>query len=352
MCLNRPVFRGLGVKIMPKISVIMPIYQTRPDYLRQAVRSILAQTFKDFEFLILNDSPDNTTLDKIIAEFSDSRIKFMRSHRNMGVAGAHNFLLKHAQGDYIAVMDHDDISLPQRLEKQFAFLESHTDVGICGTAYWRFGKWTKMRSIYPPEHHDDICALLLFKCPLHHPSAMIRRSVLVQHQIAYDEHFISLNDRKLYMEIARYTRLANLNQVLYNYRLHKQMTSRIMHDEINREQLAYRDEVLKDYGIIFDENDKYILNHYIFTGRTKINNIEILPHIDRILTRLVQENQDKHFCDEAALAGVCGRYLVKRCKNAACWGGISSSRVLAQTTLPVVSVPWWLNILNRIGKVA
>ena len=88
---------------VPKISVIMPIYNTNPKYLKKAVESILKQTFTDFEFLILNDSPKNTELDGIIKSFKDNRINYIKSDHNLGVAESHNKLLKLAKGKYIAI---------------------------------------------------------------------------------------------------------------------------------------------------------------------------------------------------------------------------------------------------------
>lgn len=332
---------------MPKISVIMPIYNTKPKHLHKAIESILKQTFTDFEFLILNDSPKNLELDKIIESFTDSRIKYVKSEYNLGVAEAHNRLLKMATGKYIAIMDHDDISLPKRLEKQYVYMESHPEVGICGTAYRRFGKLLKIKNIHHPEGHKMIQASLLFNCPIHHPSSMIRRSLLTRHGITYDKRFISLNDRKLYLDISKYAELHNLSDVLYKYRVHPLMTSKVRRQEIMNEQLQYRECLLKKYGICFTKEEHDILNAYVFNGRCKINLTETLNRINKILRKLVQENKRYHFADEIVLKRVCACYLIKRCKNAALKGFVSSKKILDKTKLPV-QIPLWLNIFNRM----
>lgn len=95
----------------------MSIYNTKESHLKEAVSSILNQTFADFEFLIVNDSPQNTDLDKIINSFDDKRIRYFKNNQNLGIAASRNRLLELAQGEYIAVMDHDDISLPERDRK-------------------------------------------------------------------------------------------------------------------------------------------------------------------------------------------------------------------------------------------
>lgn len=103
---------------MPKISVLMPVYKTPEPFLREAVESILNQTAENFEFLILDDCPEDRAAEAVIASYDDARIKYFRNERNLGIAGSRNRLMEMATGDYLAVADHDDVSLPQRLEKK------------------------------------------------------------------------------------------------------------------------------------------------------------------------------------------------------------------------------------------
>ena len=332
---------------MPKISVLMPIYNTNPEHLRCAISSILNQTFSDFEFLILNDSPKNLELDKVVEGFHDKRITYVKSEHNLGVAEAHNKLLKMAKGKYIALMDHDDISLPKRLERQYFYMEAHPQVGICGTAYRRFGKWTKIKTIIHPENHKQIQASLLFNCPIHHPSVLIRKSVLEKNHILYDKHFISLNDRKLYLDISQHAQLHNLSEVLYKYRIHPMMTSRVHRQEIMKEQLLYRDSLLKKYNFQLTAEELGILNGYVFNGRCWIKSKETLEKIKAVLEKLVLKNNIHPFADAEALEKVCANYLIKRSKNAALRGCVSSKRILKETTLPV-KVPYWLILFNWI----
>lgn len=334
---------------MSEISVLMSFYNTKPKYLRVAISSILSQTFRDFEFLILNDSPENTKLDKVISEFNDERIKYIKSERNLGIAEAHNVLLKSAKGKYIALMDHDDVSLPERLEKLYKYMEAHEDVGVCGTAYKRFGKLNKYKKIYHPEDHNDIEALLLFNCPIHHPSSMIRKSVLDEFDISYDKSFISLNDRKLYLCASKKTKLHNLSEVLYKYRIHSTMTSRVKRSEIQKERLKYREALLDLYGISLNERELYVLNAYVLNGRCCVSSNSILIEIKDVLEKLVMCNQSNKFVDMVAFEKVCARYLVKRCINAALRGGVSSKKILEETKLPV-RIPYWLKVFNKIVR--
>src|SRR3989338_10709157 len=114
-----------------KISVIMSVYNGMP-YLPEAVKSILNQTYKNFEFIIIDDaSTDQST--KYLRFLKDKRIKLIKNSKNLGLAASLNKALKFAKGEYIARMDADDISLPKRFEKQVKFFKKHPSVDICGT---------------------------------------------------------------------------------------------------------------------------------------------------------------------------------------------------------------------------
>ena len=122
---------------MPKLSVIMPAYNAE-KYIGEAIESILNQTFTDFEFIIIDDGSSDHTAD-IIKGFHDERIRFIQNEKNSGVANTLNKGLELSQGEYIARMDADDISLPARFEKQVAFMEANPDVAVVGCGIELFG---------------------------------------------------------------------------------------------------------------------------------------------------------------------------------------------------------------------
>ena len=123
---------------MPKVSVLTPLYNTNPSFLKEMIESILNQTFKDFEFLLLNDSPENKELKKIVESYNDRRIIYLENEKNLGISKSRNKLLELAKGEYIAIFDHDDISLPERLEKQADFLDKNPGTGIVGTNFIKY----------------------------------------------------------------------------------------------------------------------------------------------------------------------------------------------------------------------
>ena len=332
---------------MPKISVIMPIYKTESEHLKLAINSILAQSFQDFEFIILNDSPEDTKLKEIVFSYKDSRIKYFEKKDNHGVAQSYNRLLDLAAGEFVAIMNHDDMAHPRRLEKQVIFLNRHKDIGLVGTGYKKFGEINRFKAIRNPTNDAEIKALLLFKSSIHHPTIMFRREIAAKNNIRYNENFISLNDRQFCYDMGRYTGLANMPDVLYYYRFHQNMISKQKKPKIFQEQCEFHSQWFKHAGIELDREDKYIFDNFISKGKCHIKDKHTLENIERILTMINEANRQHPITPDKEFADVCGLYLVKRCLNAAFYGGINSSNILKETHLPVKS-----NILLTLCNMA
>ena len=144
---------------MPKVSVLIPNYNTKEEWLKESIESILNQTFQDFEIIILDDG-SKTSLEELIKSFKDERIKFYQNEINLGVGKTRNKLLELAKGDYVAFQDSDDISLPTRLEKQVEFLDNNMD--FSGVSAWveTFPNKKVLKNIEKPKILD----FFLFMC--------------------------------------------------------------------------------------------------------------------------------------------------------------------------------------------
>lgn len=207
---------------MPRISVLMPVYNTRPEHLREAINSILAQTFTDFEFLILNDCSTEPAVEEVVKSYDDPRIIYAVNEHNLGISGARNKLLEMAKGEYLAVMDHDDFSFPDRLEKEAAFLDAHPEVGIVGSLVENMADGeVKPR----PASDVEIKKMLMIHCNLAHSSCMLRRSVLEEHHIRYEALFSPAEDYALFARLMPVTQFAILQEPLFRYRAWEGNTS-------------------------------------------------------------------------------------------------------------------------------
>lgn len=201
---------------IPKVSVLTPIYNTNPEHLREMIESILNQTFTDFEFLILNDSPENIELDKIVKSYKDERIKYFKNEKNLGITPSRNKLLKMARGEYIAIFDHDDISVPTRLAQEVEYLDTNPHIGVVSGWLQYFGDRTDI--LKNPEHDLKIRTYLTQMCCVAHTAAMIRKSILVENNIEYEGFYTPAEDYRLWARLMDVTHFYNIQGVLVKYR--------------------------------------------------------------------------------------------------------------------------------------
>lgn len=236
---------------MPKVSVLMPLYDTQENHLRAAVESILAQTFKDFEFIILNDSPQNTALQSIAESYGDARIRFINNERNIGISASRNKLIDLAEGEYLAVMDHDDISLPERLALQVAYMDAHPQVGVLGARVRNIGHRSNLSNY--PENPREVKLGLMWGCVVQHTCAMIRKSVLAATGVRYEQQFSPAEDYALWCRLLPHTEFANLPDVLLQYRLHESNTSKRQYDNMMAATASIRAFVQAENPALFRE---------------------------------------------------------------------------------------------------
>ncbi len=205
----------------PKVSVILPAYNSA-RFIRPAIESILAQTFTDFEFIIIDDySKDNTW--ELIEEYArrDSRIVPLRNERNLNLANSLNKGIAAARGKYVVRMDHDDISMPPRIEKQVEFLEANPDVGILGSSIEIIDEQGEAIGLRKYNVTDESIRKNIFLySPFCHPATVIRKDVLDKVG-NYDHDLNPAEDYELYFRIGMCAKFANLEEILLRYRVVK-----------------------------------------------------------------------------------------------------------------------------------
>lgn len=200
-----------------KVSVVVSVYNGE-KYLREAVDSILGQTFRDFEFIIVDDGSTDRTW-AILQSYNAPRIVLLRNQENIGLTRSLNKGLAAARGEYIARMDADDVSLPERLEKQVAYLDAHSEVGLLGTWIEIIGERGERLSVLRrPIEPPLITWSLLFDNCLAHSTVMYRRS-LVGKLGGYNPSRYA-QDYDLWSRMSFETQIVNLPEVLVRWRSH------------------------------------------------------------------------------------------------------------------------------------
>ena len=187
-------------KIAPKISVILPCYNAEA-FIGEAIRSILDQTFADFELIVIDDGSQDSSA-KIIHSFTDKRINYVKNETNLGLIKTIN-------------MDADDISLADRFEKQVQYLDTHPEVGLLGAGYVTFPETRTVILIEKPTLFD-----VMRSNPFAHPTVMFRRKIFHDYGLYYDVNYPHAEDYELWSRAIRFFDCHNLQEPLLKYRVH------------------------------------------------------------------------------------------------------------------------------------
>ena len=271
---------------MLKVSVLMPVYKTNEKYLREVIESILSQTFTDFELLILDDCPEDSRED-VIRSYTDKRMQYFKNESNKGISFSRNRLTTLARGNYLAVIDHDDVALPTRFEEQVRVLDSHPEIGIVG-CYIELFPHTKIMSF--PQNNDQIEQYLMQGCAVPHTGAMIRASILPDNP--YEDKFSPAEDYALWCRLIGKTQFYNIPKVLMKYRIHEDNTTKMQGNKMTNATRAIHEFVRKSHPNIWQtvcEQAPHIIRLKLFgliplgrfrqMGNTRKGILKYLPFI-------------------------------------------------------------------------
>jgi len=274
----------------PKVSVIMAVYNDE-QYLSEAIDSILNQTYRKFEFIIINDGSTDSS-SEILNEYErkDSRVKVVKQ-KNVGLTKSLNRAIKLSMGEYITRMDSDDISHRDRLLKQVKFLMANLDYALVGTNVIKIDEYGKHLEVNKTKYsHNDIYNTFKNRNCIAHGSVMINKE-LVGDLLKYDETFLYAQDFRLWAKIAKRFKIANLKEPLYLLRLHKESLSKkkIENQSIYAGIVAYEFETSNTiYNI-----DKEIINNQKL--RDKIGNVLLMNFEPKIAKKYFKKYSKLYF---------------------------------------------------------
>ncbi len=266
----------------------MPIHNGEA-FVAAAIESVLGQTFRDFEFLIIDDGSTDGSVE-IIAGYTDSRIRLIRNEHQIGQIRTLNRGLELAHGEFIARMDADDISLPERLERQVGFMEAYPDVGACGT--WVATLGDREGEVWKyPESAGDIRCRLLFDSALAHPSVCMRRQAFARHALLFDEAYPLAEDYQLWRTASAAFPLANIGEVLVRYRIHAESVSQRRSQQQEATVRRIHEESLNDLGLTPSEKELFV-HRWVATGAPAGETLH-LRDVGAWLEKLLRANAER-----------------------------------------------------------
>lgn len=317
-------------KETPLVTILMAVYNGSP-FLSETIKSLLVQTYKNIEILVINDaSTDNSH--EIIAGYGDKRIRVVNNVSNIGQTRSLNIGLRLAKGKYVARIDADDICLPDRIEKQVIFLEATPHVGVCGSWAKVFGSSTKY--IRVPVASDEINGHLLFQNVIIHPTVMMRKDVIANQEPPYDAQFHYAQDYDLWTRLSNTTKIVNLPNVLVHYRVHEKQMSVYAQDKMQFEASLVRRRALTERRIPFSE-EEFSIHDAIGSWRI-LQTKQFVYNAEKWLTKLKKINDKKRFVKNNIFDQILAMHLFSVCNNASI-NGMSALKTFYQSPLAKVA---------------
>jgi glycosyltransferase involved in cell wall biosynthesis len=302
--------------VSPSVSVLMPCYNAE-KYLAEALASILNQTYTDFEVIAIDDCSSDRT-PEILRHFSeqDKRVKVYRNSENLKLIKTLNRGVTLCSGKYIARMDSDDIALPERLEKEVAFLDEHADYGIvsCQFSTFRDGS-AKLYPYQNPTKFEELQAYLLFKSGICHPASMIRKTVFTELGLRFEEQYLHVEDYALWSKALYLTKLGNVGgKPLLLYRVHKSQVSSLY----EALQTHNKREVFKIHcqHLNLDESDEGLeIYSSVAAADPLYSSFDFLKKCEQFMLLLTNINTVKPFCSSIFLENMLALHWIRLCAN-------------------------------------
>lgn len=233
------------------VSIITSVYNCE-KYVSEMIDSILAQSYEQWEMIIIDDASTDSTWD-VISKYHDERIKKIRNAKNEGLTKNLNKGIAYAKGEYIARIDGDDIAYPNRLEIQVNYMKTHHDVALLGSWMSVFGEKTDIFQSNLEQEKMNIN--LIMNAVMFHPTFMIRKSVIDKYGIRYNENLRYAQDYELEYQVSKYGKISNISDVLVKYRIHaKQVTVEKYQEQMNCANIV-RKEILQDINVVLSDLD-------------------------------------------------------------------------------------------------
>lgn len=300
----------------PLVSVLIPCYNVE-KYVVEAISSISNQTYKNLEIIAINDCSTDNTGDLLLQlAKQDSRIKIVNNEENLKLIRTLNKGITICNGDYIARMDADDISLPTRIEKEVGFLEKNKDHDIVSTLFYAFRSENpnKKDLHHSPLLDNELRAFILFKSGICHPAVMIRKRVFTELGLKFELEYLHVEDYALWSEAIYKTKVGNINEPLLLYRVHQHQVSSL-HEDL---QLENKKKVFKIHckqlGLPTDDNfiDVYASVAECVPSRPSF---EYLDRCEQFMQSLKKLNEDNPFCDGEYLSKLLSIHWLRLCAN-------------------------------------
>lgn len=277
----------------PFVTVFIPVYNSE-QYISETIDSILNQTYKNLEVLIVDDGSTDRSIE-IIQQYQDQRIRLIQNEKNMGIPYTRNVGLQEARGDYIAIMDADDIACSNRIERQVTYLENNKGIDAVGSFYYKFGEGAEKEITTPFTAPEQLKMMLLFYNPIANPSVTIRKKTFQEHNLTYHLDFFVAQDYQMWSQLIKVGNITILPEFLLYYRFgHENISKKSNLEKAEkRKQLIDRihNDLIDFYQIPLTVEEKQTFNNF-FT-ESYGSRVESLEQLKTVIEKIKNWNLEQ-----------------------------------------------------------
>lgn len=307
---------------MPKVSVIMPLYNAE-KYICYAVDSVLAQSFADFELIIVDDCGTDRSLE-LVKGYQDPRIRIFYNDRNRGIAYSRNRALKESRGEYIAVMDDDDWTPSYRLKEEVEYLDEHQNVDVVGGAMNTIDEHNRIiheSDVQILNNPKRIRAEIMFRGIMSNSSTMIRKSFIEKYHIRYRDNLYGIEDHDFWIRCSIYGNIVNVNRVYMHWRDSRDNeTYRTVNDTKRKKAAAYEDiqrRALTENGFELSEKELQCFTREFSEGLSYRSDQDELKELYHVLQKMMEQGKRMDFSKE--LNYVCKMMFGRKVASSKIW---------------------------------
>jgi glycosyltransferase involved in cell wall biosynthesis len=289
----------------PLVSVIMPVYNC-VAFVDEAIESMVNQTYSNLEIFIVDDCSTDGTKEKVEKwAKQDTRIKPFYKSVNSGYVDSLNMAIGLSNGEYIARMDGDDISLPERIEKQVEFMEFNKDANILGTGHILYGS---NRIFLPQTEPTKIKVGLILNNQISHPTVIFRRSFLMLLPRLYNSEYIPMEDHEFWSFLSHKTKIYNINNPLLVYRIHNNGSSRLKNFDFTKYSIIHQNLMVLDPFLKLDMVYNII---YLIDKKHQPKNTIEYSYLLNYLMLLINLNKSKRIFDIIIFNSLMEKIMIK-----------------------------------------
>lgn len=314
--------KNLSVQQTPLVTVMMPVHNGE-RYIKFAIESILSQTYKNFELLIINDASNDQTV-KIVRSFKDPRMRLIHNSKQLGLSSARQRGVSEAKGSFIAFLDSDDTAHTKRLELQIDYLQKNPKIALVGSWVELIDENGKIIGLIW-KHATDcrlIPSLLFFRNCFTQSAVTLRKSCL--NSLGFRQKYFLAPDYDLWKRLSKKFNLVNLGLVLTYYRYYRESMSFKIRNELKKTTISIHREAIKNFGLNPTQTQ---LDIHDFLERLHLKqSTKLLGEVENWLMELYQKNNQIDYYDKNKFALIISQYWFKTCCYCASLGLIVLNR--------------------------